>query len=70
LSDRGRGETEAGVEGAVLMVQMINAESKLLCLWVMEGKRPLLFANLFIIFNSNKQHNIINKKSCIVNIII
>jgi hypothetical protein len=45
LSDRGRGEIEAGVEGAVLMVQMINAESKLLCLWLMEGKRPLLFAN-------------------------
>jgi hypothetical protein len=41
LSDRGRGEIEAGVEGAVLMVQkMINAES-MLCLWVMEGKRPL-----------------------------
>jgi hypothetical protein len=42
LSDRGRGEIEAGVEYAVLIVQMINAESKLLlCLWVMEGKRPL-----------------------------
>jgi hypothetical protein len=40
LSDRGRGEIEAVVEGAVLMVQMINAES-MLCLWVMEGKRPL-----------------------------
>ena len=51
MSDRGRGEIEAGVEGVVLMAQMINAESKLLCLWVMEGKRPLLFANLFIIFN-------------------
>jgi hypothetical protein len=38
----GRGEEiEACVEGAVLMVQMINAESKLLCLWVMEGKRLL-----------------------------
>jgi hypothetical protein len=28
------GEARSGVEGAVLMVQMINAESKLLCLWV------------------------------------
>jgi hypothetical protein len=36
------GEIEAGVDGAVLMVvQMINAESKLLCLWAMEGKRSL-----------------------------
>jgi hypothetical protein len=42
LSDRGRGEIEAGVEGAVLMVQMINAESKLLCLWVMEGKEAFI----------------------------
>ena len=35
------GEIEAGVDVAVLMVQMINAESKLLCLWAMEGKRSL-----------------------------